>query len=173
LNQLPASPGGRGRFLAGFFLIVAIILVLDQLTKWIAATRLMSGESVPIWGETVRLTLVRNRGAAFGLLQGNVPFLVLASIVAICVVGYALFLLPPDRRLDRLALGLVGGGALGNLVDRVRLGEVVDFLDVGWGDRYRWPTFNMADSAVTVGVILLVLWTRRERQVSLVEEPSR
>jgi signal peptidase II len=162
--NLPPATHARRASLAWFALVAGTVLVLDQVTKHLAATQLAPGDSIRVWGDVVRLTLVRNRGAAFGLLQGNVSFLVLASIVAIAVVAYALYLLPPERRRDRLALGLVGGGALGNLVDRVRLGEVVDFLDVGWGDHYRWPTFNVADSAVTVGVALMFLWVRGSRQ---------
>jgi len=163
-----AFPAGRARArratLAVFFAVGGAVVVLDQVTKHLAATRLVPGISMPILDDTLLFTLVRNRGAAFGLLQGNVPFLVIASIAAIAVVLYALYVLPPERRRDRLALGLVGGGALGNLVDRVRLGEVVDFIDVGWGKHYRWPTFNVADSAVTIGVALMFLWVRRTRR---------
>jgi signal peptidase II len=174
LNEEPAADTAASRrtsFLV-FIGIAAAILLVDQVTKALAASQLPPGDTVRVWGDLVRLTLVRNRGAAFGLLQGNIPFLVLASIAAIGVVAYALVLLPPDRHRDRIALGLVGGGALGNLVDRVRLGEVVDFLDVGWGDRYRWPTFNVADSAVTLGVALMFLWVGRSRRAAEVAAPE-
>ena len=96
----------------------------------------------------------------------------IASLVAIGVVIYLFWRLPGGSRRESLALGLVAGGALGNLVDRLRLGEVIDFLDIGVGDRYRWPTFNLADAAVTIGVLLLVLWLGRSRTEKLKEGPG-
>ena len=139
----------------GVFLACAgTVLALDQWSKSVAATRLSLGQPVRILGDFLRLTLVHNSGAAFGLFPGSrLPF-ILISVLAIAVVLY-LFARDAYRSLlNRLLLGCILGGALGNLVDRVRWGQVVDFIDVGWAT-VRWPVFNVADSAVTLGVILL------------------
>ena len=139
----------------GVFLGCAgLVLALDQVTKAAVSARLVLSEPVSVLGEFVRLTLVHNRGAAFGLFPGSpLPFIVV-SVLAIAVVLY-LFARDAYRSLaSRLLLGCILGGALGNLIDRVRWGYVVDFIEVGAG-RYHWPVFNVADSAVTLGVLLL------------------
>jgi signal peptidase II len=137
-----------------FAACATVVVALDQLTKQIASTHLLMGDPVPVLGDVVRLTLVRNTGAAFGLFPGSrVPFIVI-SLLAVAVVMY-LFVRETYRSLaNRILLGCILGGAIGNLIDRIRLGWVVDFIDVGIGAT-RWPVFNVADSAVTLGVILL------------------
>lgn len=111
------------------------------------------GDSVPLVSDFVRLTFVRNSGTAFGLLSGNNLALVFTTLLAIAAL---LILVFRSRKTDgRLAfpLVLVLGGALGNLIDRIRLGEVIDFIDIGF-ESFRWPVFNVADIAVTLGVAL-------------------
>ncbi len=137
-----------------FLACAAAVLGLDQMTKILASARLVPGEPEPVLGQFLRLTLVHNTGAAFGLFPGSrLPF-ILVSVLAIAVVLY-LFARDAYRSLwNRVLLGCILGGALGNLVDRIRWGRVVDFIDVGLGS-IRWPVFNVADSAVTLGVILL------------------
>jgi len=144
-----------------FALCAAIVVVLDQVTKAIASARLFPSDPVPVFGDVVRMTLVHNTGAAFGMFPGSrLPFIVI-SVVAIAVVLY-LYTREAYRGIpQRLLLGCILGGAIGNLVDRIRLGWVVDFIDVGIGTT-RWPVFNVADSAVTVGVILLAWYLARE-----------
>lgn len=142
------------RSTGAFLACAAGVVAADQLTKALAASKLLLGAPVPVIGDVVRFTLVHNTGAAFGLFPGSRgPFIVI-SILAIAVVLY-LFLRETYRALHhRVLLGCILGGAIGNLIDRVRLGYVVDFVDIGAGS-VRWPVFNVADSAVTLGVILL------------------
>ena len=137
-----------------FAACAAAVIALDQFTKWLASSRLLMGRPVPVLDDFVRFTLVHNTGAAFGLFPGSrIPFIVI-SVVAIAVVIY-LFLRETYRSLaNRILLGCILGGAIGNLVDRARLGWVVDFIDIGVGS-VRWPVFNVADSAVTLGVLIL------------------
>lgn len=136
-------------------------MLLDVLTKgWIKAAFHL-GDSVPLLGDTVRLTYVLNPGAAFGIHVGpysRVVFTVLA-LVALVLIAALLRATPADARSRVAALALVAGGALGNLIDRVVGHGVVDFLDVGFG-ALRWPIFNVADIGVTTGAVLLVtlLW---------------
>jgi len=159
----------------GLFLVcAAAVVALDQATKAVASSRLETGESISVLGDFIRLTLVHNTGAAFGLFPGSrVPFIIV-SVLAIGVVLY-LFLRDTYRSAwNRTLLGCILGGAIGNLVDRVRLGWVVDFIDVGYGTA-RWPVFNVADSAVTLGVLLLAWNLARSGRVATPEpeNPSR
>ncbi|MFN2419876.1 MAG: signal peptidase II [Gemmatimonadota bacterium] len=137
-------------------LVPMIVIGLDQLTKaWVRAA-LYVNESVRIIGDYLRLTYIHNEGAAFGLSVGqhsSMIFLVLA-VAASMLVLYLYLTTAPGERLQRIALGLILGGALGNIVDRIRWNMVVDFIQVGVGGHY-WPIFNLADSAVTVGAVLL------------------
>ena len=130
-------------------------LLLDQVSKFAVFLLMQPGESIPLLSDFVRLTFVRNSGAAFGLLPGNrTPFL-FTTFLAIAAL---LFLLFRSRRTGAgisSYLVLVLAGATGNLIDRLRLGEVVDFVDIGWKN-VRWPVFNVADAAVTVGVLLFL-----------------
>jgi signal peptidase II len=138
------------------------IVAADLVTKILAESLLARRLPVEVFGEWVRLRLVYNEGAAFGLHLGEHSrwiFFALA-LLALIVLGSMVRSTRPGDRLRLLALALVCGGATGNLVDRVRSPEgVVDFLDVGLRD-WRWPTFNVADSAITVGAVALaiLLW---------------
>jgi signal peptidase II len=140
------------------------VLVLDQLTKWWVRAELTLNDPLRIVGDNVRLLYIHNEGAAFGLSIGDhssTLFLILASAASVLVL-YLLLATPPRDRVQRLALGLILGGAVGNIVDRVRFGEVVDFIQVGVSGHY-WPIFNVADSAVTVGAVLLGIAYLRAR----------
>ena len=157
-----------------FLLFAAIVVALDQTTKGLAASHLMPGESISVLGDFIRLTLVHNTGAAFGLFPGSrVPFIVV-SVVAIGVVLYLFFRETYRSVANRVLLGCILGGAVGNLIDRARLGYVVDFIDIGFGTA-RWPVFNAADSAVTIGVLLLAWNLARSGRVAAPhsEDPSR
>lgn len=139
--------------------LAAAILVADQITKWWALHALRFGEAVPVIPGFFSLTLVMNPGLAFGMLAGvpepfrwMVGLLSIGAVVILAVI--AARLLPTGGPWTRLALGLIFGGAAGNLIDRLRFGAVVDYLDFYWG-AYHWPAFNVADSAITVGVTIL------------------
>jgi signal peptidase II len=139
--------------------IVAGVIALDQYTKQLVVHRFTLHESITIIPGFFNLTYVRNRGAAFGILadaQGawRTAFFVLISLVALVAL---LFLIrKTGERLALVAYALISGGAVGNLIDRLRFGEVVDFVE--WYYRsFHWPAFNVADSAITIGVGLLLI----------------
>ena len=130
--------------------VALVAVVLDQLTKAIVRGQVMPGESVDVVAG-IEIVRVSNRGIAFGLLD-DAGSLVLV-LVALAFAGLlAVFLASSDRRGLWLPIGLLAGGAIGNLIDRVREGAVTDFVDIG-----PWPAFNLADVEITVGVIVLVL----------------
>lgn len=137
----------------GFLLPALVVVLLDQVSKQFFWTL---GKNFDVIGETLRITLVRNSGAAFGLLQEGRPFLIVASMAASVFIMFLAERVPQEERTKRVFLGLILGGALGNLIDRLHPGQVIDFIDVGVAS-YRWPVFNIADSAVTIGGALLVL----------------
>ena len=143
----------RGTLFLG---VAFLVVVLDQVTKRFAEDRLRGQRSVPVVDDILRLTYVENRGAAFGLLQDQTAFFVFVGIIVIGVIAASYRYLPRSGFLLHLALGLQLGGAIGNLVDRVRQGYVVDFVDFGYRSNW-WPVFNVADSAIVIGVALLAL----------------
>ena len=138
-----------------------IVLILDQAVKWLALRRLPPGVPMSVIDGFFSLTLVMNPGLAFGML-GTVPrgwrwVVALLSIAALGVLAaVATRLLPEGGRVAAIAVGMIFGGAAGNLIDRARFGAVVDFLDFYWRG-WHWPAFNVADSAISVGVALLAL----------------
>jgi len=136
--------------------VAGAVLVLDQLTKRWAVENLAHHTPVEVLGPLLRFTYTRNSGVAFGLGAG-LPFpYYLFSIVAVVAILY-LFLRRTEHTFPRqLSLALILGGAIGNLVDRLASGEVVDFIEIGWG-HWHWPVFNIADTAVTIGVVLFGL----------------
>ncbi len=147
-----------------FWLLAGSIVLFDVLTKWLAEHELHPLRYDPreVVGPWVRLTLVYNRGAAFGLNLGPYSrwIFMCLTIVALVILARLYRATAAGERLRLIAIGLVCGGAVGNLIDRVRSDSgVVDFLDVGFAD-HRWPTFNVADIAVSVGAFLLAwaLW---------------
>ena len=130
--------------------VVAGIIVLDQATKFAVQAFMDLGQSIPTSG-FIRFTYVTNSGGAFGLFMGQTVLLTAASFVGIGVLLLFYRTHPWPGRFVRLSLGLQLGGAIGNLIDRLYVGEVVDFIDVG-----PWPIFNLADSSIVVGIGLLL-----------------
>jgi len=142
----------RDRFLP--WLLFFLVAASDQITKAIVRETMNLHQSIPVIGSIVKITYIHNPRGVFGLPLGGNKVFVLFSVIAVIFILFYLFRLPPENRYSRVALALVMGGAVGNLVDRLRFGEVIDFLDVGIGTT-RWPIFNIADAGVTIGVALL------------------
>jgi len=147
--------GARGRAwrLAG--VLCGLVVVLDQAAKAVVEANLVPGEQVDVFGP-LSLTLAHNRGVAFGLASDGGVVLVALTMVALLFVA-ALFAHDPTRPGMWIAVGLLAGGALGNLADRVRMGEVTDYVDF-----LSWPPFNLADVSITLGVAVLALSYLRE-----------
>ncbi len=140
--------------------VLVLGLALDLVTKMLVLRSLPLGSQIPLVPGFFNLVHVHNKGAAFGLLGGLSPeftrlFFIATTSVVLAVVGYLWYRLPGDSWPAALGYSLIMAGALGNLIDRVRLGEVVDFLDLYWG-RYHWPAFNVADCLVCLGAGWLV-----------------
>jgi signal peptidase II len=147
------------RSLLLLFAVAGAVFALDRWTKQWASASLPFNQPVPVVGEFLRLTYTRNSGVAFGLGQGTgFPYYIFSILAALAIL--AMFVRRQAGDWPRqLALALIFGGALGNLWDRVLSGEVVDFIEVGVRQWY-WPVFNVADSAVSVGVVMFaLLWT--------------
>ena len=146
---------------APYVLIAAAVVVLDQLTKRAVQRAIPLHESRSVIDGLLSLTHGRNPGIAFGVLsEGGLPFqavaLTVLGLVAVVALSIYAFKVPATQQLRLTALALVVGGAIGNLLDRIRYGSVVDFIHVYWGP-HQWPDFNVADSAITTAVVLLLV----------------
>jgi signal peptidase II len=150
--------------------IVALIVILDQITKVCIVQTLELNRRIPVIDSFFDLTHLRNTGAAFSFLAQapawfRQPFFFIATAVAIVVLSLFLQRLQEDNRIMIVAVAGILGGAVGNLIDRILYGEVIDFLLFYWGEYY-WPAFNVADSCITLGVIGLLWSSLRESRVS-------
>ncbi|MGP4078133.1 signal peptidase II [Halobacillus sp. K22] len=155
-----------------YYLIAMAIIILDQWTKWLVVSNMQIGESIPIIENFFYLTSHRNQGAAWGILQGQMWFFYIITIIVIGVVIYYMQQFAKESRLAGVALSLILGGAIGNFIDRVFRKEVVDFADTLIFS-YDFPIFNVADSALVIGVILVMLATlldERKKKGSLERE---
>jgi len=137
-----------------------VVVVLDQVTKHLFWRIGQNHEIIPGY---FNITLVKNAGAAFGMFQGARVFFVTASAIAVGLIIYLGLRLPKAQGTRRILLGLILGGAVGNLIDRVASGEVIDFLQIGFAGHY-WPVFNIADAGVTIGAVLLILYAMRSQR---------
>jgi len=147
-------------------IVSLIVLGLDQATKLYIDSHFALYESLTVIENFFDITYVRNQGAAFGIFADHafrVPFFIGVSCLAAVGILWYLRRVGEHQRLHILALSLIFSGAVGNLLDRIRLGEVIDFIYVHWY-QYYWPAFNVADSAITVGVGLLLLDMWRDEQ---------
>jgi len=140
------------------FFAVFFLVGIDQFSKYAALRYLLPGESRPLLNPILQFTLVYNKAAAFGLFAGKTVFLILVSVAAIVAIIAIILKERPADKLLRTCLVLILSGAIGNLIDRLRFGYVIDFLD------FRvWPVFNIADSAITIGSIGLALYILRSK----------
>jgi len=128
-------------------------LFLDQISKWLVVTRLKEIGTFPVIEGIFHLQYLENRGAAFGLLQDQMAFFVIVTVVVTGGILFFLFTEPNSSTFLQMALSLIAGGALGNLVDRIRFGYVIDFFDF-----QIWPVFNVADTAIVLGQIMLIVY---------------
>lgn len=150
----------NARYLMLAFLTVSTV-VLDQVSKVQIMQTMRLHESIPVFPEFFSLTYIRNPGAAFGLLASSgqafrLIFFGVTSVFALGLLGMIFFRLRQDDWVGQLSIAAILGGAIGNLLDRVRFGEVIDFLDFSING-YHWPAFNVADAAISVGVFFLIL----------------
>lgn len=139
-----------------YFAIAALVVILDQSSKRIVWELLRYRGGIDIIDGFFRVTLSKNKGAVFGLLSNTKHLLLFITITSIGVLIFFAYRMRYAPTHKRVYLGLILGGAFGNLIDRLAAGEVLDFIDMGFGT-YRWPTYNVADIAVTVGAVLLIL----------------
>jgi signal peptidase II len=145
-----------------FLTIAFAVIVLDQASKLVIALNIGHYDSIPVISGFFNLVHVRNRGMAFGIMNRpdanfSLYFLIAVTIIAVLLIIFWAFRLKDNERGLLFGLSLILGGALGNLIDRIRLREVIDFLDVYIGS-YHWPAFNVADSAITVGAIWIAVY---------------
>lgn len=138
-------------------IIFLFSVVIDQLSKWWAVIALKDGKSIKLIEGFLRFYYVENRGAAFGILQDKIWFLVIVTVLMFIILAYIFFKNKNITKLSKISLVLIGGGALGNFIDRVKIGYVVDFIDVRFGNIYDFPVFNLADSFVVCGTFILII----------------
>jgi len=142
-----------------FAILTVVGLLLDQASKLFIDRSMQLFETIPLVPNFFNITYLRNRGAAFSFLSEaswRLPFFIGITLVAALAILVAFHKLRNDQRLAQVSLAMIFSGAIGNLIDRVRLGEVIDFLDAHWY-RHHWPAFNVADSLICVGVFLLAM----------------
>lgn len=156
-------------------LLVLSVLVLgiDQATKLFIDRTMDLHSTVTVVENFLNITYVRNQGAAFSFLATSpyrLPFFILISVVAAIVILAVFYKLRDEQRLTTVSLSLIFAGAIGNLIDRVRLGEVIDFLDAHWY-AHHWPVFNIADSAICIGVALMAVDMFREERRNKAQKP--
>lgn len=142
-----------------YYLLAAVVLVVDFFTKKWVATQMNLGDKINVIGDFFLITSHRNKGAAFGILQDQRTFfIIITTVILIGLVWYMQAMRKNGNRILLAGLALVMGGAIGNFIDRVRFGEVVDFFQFNFGS-YTFPIFNVADSGIVVGVGLILLDT--------------
>ncbi|MBS3818452.1 signal peptidase II [bacterium] len=158
---------------ASYLILIGFLFLLDQITKMIVAHQIIRSTTIPLIPGFFNLTHIQNKGAIFGIFSQSPSLwlrglLTLASLGALILVVYYFIKVPPSLKFFKISLSLIMAGALGNFFDRVFRGYVIDFLDFYVG-RWHWPSFNVADSCVTVGAVLMVylVFFRREEKCIL------
>ena len=144
--------------------LAGLVITLDQISKLYIAHHFELHESTTLIPHFFNLTYVRNTGAAFGLLSKapesfRIPFFIIIPLVALTIIVLIFKKTQETQLLMITALSLILGGAIGNFIDRLRFNYVIDFLDFHWFQKYHWPAFNVADSSIVIGVMLLIFYT--------------
>ena len=139
-----------------YYILALFVLILDQLTKWIIVTKTTLHQKIPVIENLLYITSHRNKGAAFGILQGQMWLFFIVTVIVVAFVAYYISKHAHESKLLGISLGLVLGGAIGNFIDRLFRGEVVDFIDV-YIFTYDFAIFNVADMALVIGVGVLML----------------
>ncbi len=145
-----------------FYLIALFVILVDQITKWLIVSKMQFGESITIIENVLYITSHRNRGAAWGILQGQMWLFYVITIIVICAIVYYIQK-AKGKSLLGVSLGLMLGGAIGNFIDRAVRKEVVDFIHT-YIFGYNFPVFNIADSSLVIGVILLMIVMLRDER---------
>jgi len=146
-----------------YYLIAILIILLDQFTKWLIVSKMTFGDSIPIINNVLYITSHRNRGAAWGILQGQMWLFYAITLVVIIAIIYYIQKAAKGKWLLGISLGLMLGGAIGNFLDRVIRKEVVDFIHT-YIFGYNFPVFNIADSSLCIGVVLLMIVMLRDER---------
>ncbi|WP_078547263.1 signal peptidase II [Litchfieldia alkalitelluris] len=144
-----------------YYIIAVLIILADQLSKWVIVSYMELGQRIPVIHNFLYITSHRNKGAAWGILQGQMWFFYIITTIVVIILVIYIKSLKPHQRLFGIALGLMLGGAIGNFIDRIFRKEVVDFIDT-WIFSYDFPIFNIADSALVIGVGLIFILTMFE-----------
>jgi signal peptidase II len=139
-----------------YFTVAALVVILDQASKRLVWAAFQGTGGTDLIDGVLRIRLSTNTGAVMGILSGSRPILISVTIISIIALIYFAYRMRYAPMLKRICLGLVLGGAFGNLIDRISTGKVIDFIDMGIGS-LRWPTYNVADIAVTVGAVFLII----------------
>lgn len=140
-----------------YYLVALFVVILDQLTKWWIVSEMILGERIPIIENFLYITSHRNQGAAWGILQGQMTFFYIVTVVVVIFIVYYIQKYGKENPFFGYTLGILLGGAIGNFIDRLFRKEVVDFIDV-YPFGYNFPIFNVADSALTIGVLLMIIY---------------
>jgi signal peptidase II len=156
-DKSKVSPGRYRGKLRLFLIVAALVVALDQLSKLCVRAHLALGESLPITGR-LSLTYIGNTGSAFGLLANRTFLLITIGVASLLIILLFLRYLSPATTLSMVSIGLIWGGAVGNLIDRLRFSYVTDFIDIRLWSNFHWPAFNIADAAITVGVFTLIYY---------------
>lgn len=152
---------GSEELLVFYYLIAIVVIAIDQWTKWLVLKNMELGERITVIENFLYFTSHRNRGAAWGILQGQMWFFYIITIIVIIAVIYYIQKMAKDQPIYGWALGLILGGAIGNFIDRLFRKEVVDFIDT-YIFSYNYPIFNIADSALVIGVGLIIIQSFKE-----------
>ncbi len=146
------------------YLITILVIVLDQITKYLAVKYLKGSGSFVIVEDFLQLYYVENYGAAFGILQNRKVFFIIVTSIVIISIVFFLYKNPYNlNKIMQIALSMLLGGSIGNLIDRIRLGYVVDFISIRIGKGYDFPVFNIADTFIVIGTFLIIIMVLLDR----------